>query len=167
VAIKLTRLEQVAQQYTANQPSVYIDLHLDYQVQRILNTSLGYPISGNDIRVDYDESAIKNSLINLFNTKPGQRFLFPTYGLDLNQYLFEAITTSNARTIGTNIVNSIEKYEPRVKVINVNVSPDEESNLYNITIAIQIPIFNTTTTLNTILDVKTKSFIYLQSPRNR
>jgi len=167
VAIKLTRLEQTAQQYAANQPSVFVDLHLDYQVQQIFNTSLGYPIEGNDLRVDYDESAIKNSLINLFNTKKGQRFLFPAYGLDLHQYLFEAITKSNAQTIGTNIVNSIETYEPRVKVLNVNVSPDEEANLYDITIALRIPVFNTTTTLNTLLDVKTKSFIYLQSPRNR
>jgi phage baseplate assembly protein W len=167
VAIKLTSLEQIAQQYTSNSPSVYTDLHLDFATADIYNTTLGYAVKGNDLKADYDENAIKNSLKNLFNTKPGQRFLFPLYGLDLNQFLFEAITPINAQLIGERIVNSIEKFEPRVTVLNVEVVSDPDNNLYIITIVVEIPIFNSVMTLNTNLDAKTQSFIYIDTPRNR
>ena len=167
MAIKLTSLEQIAQQYTSNKPSVYTDLHLDFATSDIYNTSLGYAIKGNDLKVSYDENAIKNSLKNLFNTKPGQRFLFPLYGLDLNQFLFEAITPINAQLIGEKIVSSIDKFETRVSVVNVNVVSDPENNMYDITIVVQIPIFNTVTTLNTTLDAKTQTFVYIDTPRNR
>jgi len=167
VAIKISSLEQIAQQYTSNKPSVYTDLHLDFTVESSYNGALGYSIQGNDLKADYDENAIKNSLRNLFNTKPGQRFLFPLYGLDLNQFLFEAITPVNAQLIGEKIVSSIEKFETRVTVLNVNVVSDPENNKYDIDITVRIPIFNTVTTINTTLDTKTQSFIFLNTPRNR
>ncbi len=167
MAIKISSLEQIAQQYTSNKPSVYTDLHLDFATSDIYNPSLGYAIKGNDLKADYDENAIKNSLKNLFNTKPGQRFLFPLYGLDLNQFLFEAITPINAQLIGEKIASSIDKFEPRVSVVNINVVADPENNLYDITIIVEIPIFNTITTLNTTLDAKTQSFVYIDTSRNR
>lgn len=167
MAIKLPSLDKIAQQYTSNKPSVYTDLHLDFAKTGTYNPALRQIIESSDIKADYDENAIKNSLKNLFNTKPGQRFLFPLYGLDLNQFLFEAITPINAQLIGEKIVSSIDKFEPRVTVLNVDVESDPDNNLYNITIVVQIPIFNATTTINTILDTKTQSFIYLDTPRNR
>jgi len=119
------------------------------------------------VRVDYDESAIRNSLKNLFNTKPGQRFLFPLYGLDLNQFLFEAVTEENGQSIGEKIVTSIEKYEPRVTLIKCNVVAKPDDNEYDITIIVSIPIFNTTASINTTLDIKTQSFIFVETSRNR
>jgi phage baseplate assembly protein W len=166
VAIKLPSLEQIAQQYTSNKNFVYKDLHLDFATSDVYNPSLGRSIKGNDIKVEYDENAIKNSLRNLFNTKPGQRFLFPLYGLDLNQFLFEAITPINAQLIGEKIAISIDKFEPRVTLLNVNVVADFDNNLYEIDIVVQIPVFNTTTTINTTLDARTQSFIFLNTPRN-
>ena len=167
MAIKLPNLEQIAQQYTSNSPFVYQDLHLDFAVDSTYNNALGSKISKNDIQTAYDEDAIKNSLRNLFNTKPGQRFLFPLYGLDMNQFLFENITPSNARLIGEKIVSSIGNYEPRVTVLNVDVQSDPDNNQYNITIIVRIPTFNSVTTLNTRLDAKTQSFVFIQTPRNQ
>ena len=39
-----------------------------------------------DLKIDYDEKAIYNSIRNIFNTKKGQKILNPTFGLDLEQY---------------------------------------------------------------------------------
>jgi phage baseplate assembly protein W len=167
VAIKLPNLEQIAQQYNSNSPFVYQDLHLDFARATTYNNTLGIRLQKNDIQTDYDEDAIRNSLRNLFNTRPGQRFLFPLYGLDMNQFLFENITPSNARLIGEKIVSSINNYEPRVTVLNVDVQSDPDNNQYNITIIVQIPIFNSVTTLNTRLNAKTQSFVFIQTPRNQ
>jgi len=164
VAIKLPNLQQLAQQYGNDLPFVYQDLHMDFDRDSRYDTTLGYRVLRNDIKVDYDESAIFNSLRNLLTTKPGQRFLFPLYGLDLTKFLFQPITTFNAQLIGDLIVSSIDNFETRVNLLNVQVIPDTDNNTYNITIIVQIPIFNSTTTINTILDIKTQSFVFLSTP---
>ena len=82
MAIKIANLEQIADQFKQKQ-FAFKDLHLDFEKSGEYNTTLQRKIEGNDIKVDFDENAIRNSLKNLFNTRPGQRFLFPLYGLDL------------------------------------------------------------------------------------
>lgn len=119
---------------------LYRDLHLDIKQNSILteNSLFKTPVT-TDIEIDYDEGAIKNSLINLFSTMPGQRLLVPEYGLNLAQFLFTPITRTRAREIGEKIVNGVEKYEPRVSILNVNVDPREEDNMYIIDLGLKVP----------------------------
>jgi phage baseplate assembly protein W len=166
MAIKISNLQQIANQY-AQKEYYYKDLHLDFEKDGLYSPSLGRKIEGNDIRVDFDEGAIRNSLKNLFNTKPGQRFLFPRYGLDLNQFLFEAVSEMNGQLIGEKIVTSIETFEPRVNLRECNIIAKPDDNEYEITIIVEIPIFNTTASINTVLDVKNQSFIFLETSRNK
>lgn len=166
MAIKLTNLQQISEQYR-QQEYYYKDLHLDFTKSGEFSTSLNKKIDGNDVQVDYDDEAIKNSLRNLFNTRPGQRFLFPLYGLDLYQYLFEAVSEDNGRIIGESIVSAIEKFEPRVTVLKCQVIAVPDELQYEITIIVGIPILNTTTSINTSLDTKSKTFIFAQTSRNR
>lgn len=166
MAIKIANLEQISKQL-ARKDFVFKDLHLDFEKQGNFDVALQRKVDGNDIKVDYDEAAIKNSLRNLFNTKPGQRFLFPKYGLDLNQFLFESVSKENGQIIGEKIVTSIETFEPRVELRQVSVVAKPDDNEYDITIMISIPVFNTTASINTILDVKTQSFIFAPTSRNR
>jgi phage baseplate assembly protein W len=166
MAIKIANLEQIADQFK-RKDFVFKDLQLDFKKSGSFSAALQRKIEGNDIEVDYDERAIKNSLKNLFNTRPGQRFLFPLYGLDLYQYLFEAITEENGQLIGEKIVTSIENFEPRVRIQQCNVVAKPDDNEYEITIIVSIPVFNTTASINTILDAKTQTFVFLETSRNR
>jgi phage baseplate assembly protein W len=166
MAIKIANLEQIADQFKQKNYA-FKDLHLDFEKSTQYNFSFKQKIEGNDIAVDYDESAIRNSLRNLFNTRPGQRFLFPLYGLDLYQYLFETVSKENGQIIGERIVTSIENFEPRVRVQNCNVVAKPDDNQYDVTIIVQIPLFNTIQSINTTLDVKSQSFIFLNTSRNR
>lgn len=166
MAIKINNLEQIADQYKQRE-YLFKDLYLDFEKESVYDTSIRRRVEGNDVRVSFDESAIKNSLKNLFNTKPGQRFLFPLYGLDLNQFLFESISQENGQMIGEKIVRSIENFEPRITLKQCNVVALPDDNTYDITIIIEIPVFNTTTSLNMTLDVRTQSFIFVETSRNR
>lgn len=166
MAIKIANLEQIAEEYKQKQ-FAFKDLHLDFSKTSEYSTYQQRKIEGNDVKVSYDESAIRNSLKNLFNTMPGQRFLFPLYGLDIYQWLFEPISQFNGQLIGEKIVTTIDRYEPRVKVERCDVVAKPDDNEYDITIIISIPIFNTTASINTILDVKQQSFIFVETSRNR
>ena len=166
MAIKIPSLERIADQYK-QQNYAFKDLHLDFQKATHYDPTFKQRVEKNDIAVDYDEQAIRNSLKNLFNTLPGQRFLFPLYGLDLYQYLFESVSEINGQMIGEKIVTAIDKYEPRVTVQRCSVVAKPDDNEYDITIVLLIPLFNRTTSINTILDVKQQSFIFLETSRNR
>jgi phage baseplate assembly protein W len=165
MAIKIKNLEQVSKNYT-DQRYLYKDLSLDISQTKIESPGFKLAIPGTDIRASFDLSAIKNSLQNLFNTKPGQRFLFPEYGLDLNQFLFQPITQANGNVIGNKIFTTINKYESRVKVRRVEVLLEPDNNQYVINILIDIPLLNIQTTIETNFDLRRQSFIVLPTSRN-
>jgi phage baseplate assembly protein W len=165
MAIKIENLESVASQFI-NKSYTYKDLSLDLKLYNIESGGYQPPIPGADIKVSYDVAAIANSLSNLFNTLPGQRFLFPEYGLDLYRYLFEPITKFNAQTIGNYIYQSVKIYEPRVTPRNINVRPEPDNNIYYITIVLEIPELNTTTEIGFDFDIKKQQFITVPTSRN-
>lgn len=165
MAIKIKPLEQISKNYTT-QGYLYKDLSLDITQTKIESPGFRLPVPGTDIKADFDLDAIKNSLQNLFNTKPGQRFLFPDYGLDLNQFLFQPITRSNGNIIGTKIFTTINKYETRVKVRQVNVILEPDNNQYIINILIDIPLLKIETTIEANFDLRKQSFIVLPTTRN-
>jgi len=157
MAIKIKNLELIADEYASKQYA-YKDLSLDLKVTKIENFGINSPTLGSDIKASFDIAAISNSLFNLFNTLPGQRFLFPKYGLDLRQFLFSPITLSNAELIGRKIFNGIKVYEPRITPIQVKVDADEDNNQYFINIIFEIPLLNVSTETGFVLDIKKQSF---------
>jgi phage baseplate assembly protein W len=166
MAIKIAKLEQVSEKFKTDE-FLYKDLHLDFKKSNHIIKQTNTIVEKNDIEVDYDKNAIKNSLRNLFNTRPGQRFLFPYYGLDLYQFVFEPITESNAQLIGEKIVRTIESFEQRVVVRQCNIKAKPEDNEYDITLVVEFPVFNTVVSLNSTLDIRTQSFIFAQTSRNK
>jgi len=126
---------------TSKTDYIYSDLHLDLVKGKTpQGDGFLYRKSGNaDIRTDFDEHAIGNSLRNLFSTRPLQRILDPDYGLDLTRFLFENANEYTARTIARTIIKGIERYEPRVTVSSIDVIADAENNRYTISMFLFIP----------------------------
>lgn len=157
--IKIPNLQKIAKEFSVKE-FVYKDLHLDLKTQEVFEKTLQKKIRNNDIDVDYDHQAIKNSLQNLFNTRPGQRFLFPEYGLELEVFLFDIITQQNGQLIGEKLVQTVKLYEPRITVKACHVEAKPDDNEYDITLIVTVPIFNTSLSINTALNTKTQSFIF-------
>jgi phage baseplate assembly protein W len=166
MAIKIQSLEQVANTYTES-GYLYKDLALDLQQTSIVAPGFNIPVPGTDIKASFDLAAIKNSLLNLFNTIPGQRFLFPEYGLDLYQFLFSPITEFNGQLLGERIFEGIKIYESRVRPRQVRVQIDPDNNQYDVTVVIEVPLLKLTADLEFLLDVKKQSFIFLPNSRNK
>lgn len=166
MAIKIPALERI-KKTIVDQTYFFKDLHLDFEKDSNFDFSFNNKTETSDIKVSYDEVAIKNSIKNIFNTKPGQRFLFPLFGLDLYQFLFEAVNESNGQIIGETIIKAIEEYEPRIYVNTCLVQADEDNNKYEITLVIEMPDLKKTIEINTDLDLKTQSFIFIENARNK
>lgn len=165
MAIKIKNLERISNNYTERQ-YLYKDLALDLTQTNILTPGLNLPVPSVDIKASFDLAAIRNSLQNLFNTLPGQRFLFPDYGLDLYQFLFLPVTEGNGNVIGNIIYSTIAKFEPRVTVRQINVVGYPDDNQYIINIILGIPALNYEANFETIFDLKKQSFIVIPTSRN-
>ena len=126
--------EQVQETY------LYRDIQLDLVNNNIQpDAGLFRPVTTTDVAMSTDEAAIKNSLINIFSTMPGQKLLNPDFGLNLAQFLFQPVSQTMAFMIGNRIMEGLARYEPRVVVDNVNVYPDEDQASYEIDLTLKIP----------------------------
>jgi phage baseplate assembly protein W len=128
----------------------YTDIFLDMAQEpfEILMGDRTINGNGRDMKVAYDLNAIRNSIINLFNTLPGERILLPDYGCDLRRFIFEPITDSTSRLIGRTIKTSIEQWEPRVVLVNINVDAYISRAEYEVTLVLEVPFLQRNEKLN-------------------
>jgi phage baseplate assembly protein W len=115
---------------------LYLDLQNDYKIRSNLSKESTKLV---DIKVSYDENAIKNSLNALLNTNPGQRLLLPEYGVNIKRYIFSPVSENNAYSIGEFIKDAIERWEPRVSVSGITIKPVISDARYDIFLDLYAP----------------------------
>jgi phage baseplate assembly protein W len=155
--IKIKTLKNISDTYT-KKTHVFKDLALDLVLDNVETPGFGSNVPGKDIKISVDNRAVVNSLLNLFNTRPGQRFLFPEYGITLHGYLFEPATESNAQIVGDAIVAAIDTFEPRVKINYLNVKVYEDRNEYQFDVYYDVPILNLTTSTSFFIESRSRVF---------
>ena len=85
-----------------------------------------------------NETAIARSLRNLVLTTPGERFFNENLGSQVNNLLFENVDDITAMSIRSEIINVIENYEPRVKLLKVSVNANIDSYNMDVRIVYQV-----------------------------
>ena len=95
------------------------------------------PLS-NDLLAIKNETAIARSVRNLIFTLQGERFFNQDLGSRVSRALFENIDRISASVIEDEIRNTIDNFEPRVRLIDVSVAPDYSNNEFNVTLSYNI-----------------------------
>ena len=85
-----------------------------------------------------NQNAIARSLRNLVLTAPGERFFNENLGSNVNNLLFENMDDVTASSIKDEIQNTINNYEPRVKLLKTQVSPNFETLEFDVVIKYEI-----------------------------
>ena len=85
-----------------------------------------------------NENAIARSLRNIVYTLPGEKFFNQSFGSRITESLFENIDSITATVIVDEIRESINIYEPRVKLIDVKAFPEYENNGFDVIIIYDI-----------------------------
>lgn len=111
------------------QNAVHVDLEMTYMRK--------YKPTG-DITISTNAIAIKQSVMNIIKTNPGEMVHLPDFGAGLIRDLFENITEANSAGIQSKIENAIRIWEPRVSTDFVRVTPVPDNNLYNVDISVTI-----------------------------
>lgn len=69
-----------------------------------------------------EENDIKESLLILLSTRPGERVMRPEYGCDTKTLMFNTINTTNLNFLASVIEKAIKFYEPRILLDNIDIS---------------------------------------------
>ena len=104
------------------------DLSMSFQVN---------PISS-DLIATKNETAIARSVSNLVFTRPGEKFFNPNLGSKVYETLFDNMDEISASIIQDEIRDTIDNYEPRVKLVSVKATPDYQGNAFDVVITYNI-----------------------------
>ena len=85
-----------------------------------------------------NENAIARSIRNIVFTTPGEKFFNPSFGSRITESLFENIDDITATIIVDEIRESIQNYEPRVDLNNVEAFPNYDNNSFDLIITYTI-----------------------------
>lgn len=137
--IKLNILEPVRDR-TDN--IIYNDIDLNVNVGIVNGNNVASQEKLKDLSTSVNFEAIKNSLINLITTFPGQKILNPEFGMNFGDLLFLPVSKARATVIGETINNTLVGFEPRIQIIFIEVVARVDRQEYEINIEITIPEFN-------------------------
>jgi len=110
-----------------------------------------HPITG-DVAKKLGTDAIIQSLYTLLSTGKYERLMQPDIYSNLKKHLFEPLDNITASAIGNEVTSVINKYEPRVDLTEVNVTPDYDGNGYSCTISFFIVNQTDPTTIELFLE---------------
>ena len=122
----------------------YKDIENDFD-----NVLIGYG-------TDFDVDAVKNSLINIFTVQKGECPGKPNFGNPLGFELFDLIDDFVVDVIEMNIKNAIERYDPRINILEIDVSEFPSQNRIIVKVVYEVLLY----------DNKIKQSIYLPFAHN-
>lgn len=85
---------------------------------------INLPLNGNAVfKSNFQtKDAVKSGLINFFLTNPGERYLNPSFGGGLRQFIFEQIENSSIDSLKQNINYKLKNNFPSIEVTSLNIS---------------------------------------------
>ena len=103
------------------------------------------PFNGSSVfKSNYQtKNAIKNNLINVFLTNPGDRFLNPNFGGGIRDFIFAQITNNNINFLEQDITNKITSFFPNIKIESLKAIEVGENQ---VSIEINYSVLNTNIT---------------------
>lgn len=109
---------------------------------------------GNLLSPQENERLIKNDLLQLLLTSPGERVMRPAFGSPIREFVFENSTPAALNGLVSDIRTTIESNDQRVRIDDIIIDDDPDRNAIFIKIYfslvinptrildIEIPVFN-------------------------
>ena len=116
----MSRYDATQSNESTRSAKIYRDLDLDFTANSATK----------DIQKLTDVEAVKRSVRNLINTNHYERPFHPEIGSNLRAMLFENITPQMTHALSKQIDLLIRNFEPRARLVQINVQPAIERNGY-------------------------------------
>lgn len=108
--------------------------------------------SQGDVSTVVNKDSVKQSIRMMLDTSRGSRMFLPDYGCRIRGFLFEQFDESTASRLGQEIQETLQNYEPRIDILNINVNMDWQQTQYNVIVIYRLVNTQTIDTLNVTLE---------------
>ena len=95
------------------------------------------PITG-DIALKREVQSVKQSVLNILLTNRGERPFDPEFGSDIRKQLFENFDPITEQLLSDQIRSALRNYEPRVRVLNIDIDGQPDRNSLDISVEVEI-----------------------------
>lgn len=96
------------------------------------------PRPSGDLYKKNDAAAVKQAVKNLLLTNITEKPFNSQFGGNLNDFLFELDTSTDANLLASRIVECVELYEPRARIIDIDINLFPDNNEVKVTVAFQV-----------------------------
>lgn len=114
---------------------------------KIIGSGFAFPMQIDALggaELSSDDENIRQSMMCIIGTAPGERMMRPTFGCAIHDILFEPNTAVTAAKIEYEVKRSLTEFEPRIGDVEVSAHPDDsEQSRMNVTISYTIRKTNT------------------------
>lgn len=100
-------------------------VHPDFDFAQAAHGLVTSPTGG--LAMAEDDAAVRQALLILLSTTPGERVMRPDYGCDLHRLLFSANDATTAGLAVHYVRQAVERFEPRVEIETLTAGPGGES----------------------------------------
>ena len=104
-----------------------------------------------DISKKIDVAAVKQALKLLINTQYYEKPFNPEFGSNIRSLLFQPFSLETANRLQDEIKQTINNFEPRVKIVSILVDPNLDTQEYNVEIAFYVVGIQGVQVLDTVL----------------
>lgn len=96
-----------------------------------------FPVLPREGGVDYEEGAekVRQSILLILDTEPGERIMRPTFGCGLRRYLMKPNTTATRAMMQRDVQQALSTWEPRISLASVSVEPGDDPSLVLVHVA--------------------------------
>ena len=81
------------------------------------------------------DDSVRQGIRVILTTRPGEQLMRPEFGAGLDDFVHEPNTLTTRTAMREDITAALERWEPRIRLTNVAVTPGEEPSLVWIEIA--------------------------------
>jgi hypothetical protein len=85
-----------------------------------------FPVATGGLAYLDGPDAVRQSILLILETEPGERVMRPSFGCGLRRYLMQPNTTATRALIQNDVKRALDALEPRIKVQEVRVEPGED-----------------------------------------
>lgn len=104
-----------------------------------------------DLYLKTDEDAVKTALKHLIRTRNFERPFHPEIGTQIHSLMFENFSSAVKIAMERTIAESIEKFEPRVRLIDVVIAETEDANDLEVNIIFALKNTDKPITITTLI----------------
>jgi phage baseplate assembly protein W len=123
------------------------------QIKQFADLDLSFTINPftKDLYLKTDEDAVKTAIKHLIRTKNFERAFHPEIGTQIHSLLFENFSSAAKLAMEQTITESIEKYEPRARLIRVEIEEAADTNDLTVNIIFTLKNTSSPITISTLI----------------